>query len=131
MVQTHRKLKLRIVSKSSSERRIEPRTRIQPVPARLSDLYRERLSADVLNVSSSGLGIKTGEPFKVNFPVLIECCDLLIVANVRHCLRSTHGSYLLGVEVHRIIELDGRDIAKTEAILQHRLTRDIRVRGAG
>ena len=131
MVQSHRKPKLSLVSKTPSERRIEKRTRIKPLLSRLSDLYRERLSAEVLNVSSSGLGVKTIEPFKVNFPVLIECCDMLIVANVRHCLRSRDGSYLLGLEIHRMIETDGREIVKTEGFLQRRLTRYIRVRGAG
>lgn len=130
MYQPRRQPKLRLVSKSTADRRTEPRTRVQPVPARLSDLYRERLPADVLNVSSWGLGIKSSEPFKVNFPVLIECGELLIVANVRHCLEATGGGYLLGLEVHRAIEKSGRELVKAEASLLTRLAPETRVRGA-
>lgn len=130
MLQTRRQPKLRLIPKSPADRRAEPRTPIQPLAARLSDLYRERLPADVLNVSAWGLGVKSSEPFKANFPVLIECSELLIIANVRHCLESAGGGYLLGLEVHRVVETGGRELLKTEADLEYRLTRETRVRGA-
>jgi hypothetical protein len=86
------------------------------------------MAVQVLNVSTSGLGIKSNEPFKVNFPVLIECLNLLVVANVRHCVKLSDESYLLGLEVHRTVDVNGEEVRDGLRCLA---TFDRRVRTAG
>ena len=123
--------KLSLVQKTANERRIEWRTRIEPLSAAVSDLYRERFSAYVLNVSTSGVGLKTSEKFKVNFPVLIECRDLLILGTVRHCLPSSDGQYLLGVEIHRALDRAGIEVERRDRALENRLICQRTMRSAG
>jgi hypothetical protein len=121
-----RSVKLTIVPKP--DRRSRRRTRIEPLSARISDLYRERIPAYILNVSATGLGLTADEPFKINLPVLVECFDLLIVANVRHCIRNPKGLYLLGLEIHKTVDIHG---IEQMGGLEWRLACRQRVRTAG
>ena len=106
MVHPFRQLTLSLVSKSASERRSEVRSRIEPLAARLTDLNRERVPVAILNVSSCGLGLKVDEPFAINFPVLIECDGLLVVGNVRHCIKCSRGGYVLGMRIHKLVDTE-------------------------
>jgi hypothetical protein len=99
-----RELALRMPLSSEAERRAEPRARAGMIPARLTDLYRERVPVWILNASRSGLGLKVEEPFTVNLPVLIECEGLIVVGNVRHCLRIHNGGYLLGMKIQKVVD---------------------------
>jgi hypothetical protein len=105
MLRLFRQLTLCLMSKSGAGRRTEARLRIEPLPGRLSDLYRERIPVQILNVSRSGIGVKVEECFAIDFPVLIECDDLLIVGNVRHCIKAAKGGYVLGMKIHKIVDL--------------------------
>jgi hypothetical protein len=108
MVQFVRQLTPDTVSKCV-ERRSEVRIRTAAIRARLSDLYRERVPVVVLNISPSGLGLKVDERFTIDFPVLVECEGLIIMANVRHCIPSVRGGYVLGLRIQKILELVNMD----------------------
>jgi hypothetical protein len=86
------------------ERRAHVRSRIEPLTALLTDIYRERMLVTILNVSKGGLGIKVPDRFIINFPVLIECENLIILCNVRHCLKSRSGGYLLGLAIQKVVD---------------------------
>src|SRR5690349_17230252 len=131
MLHSVKKQKLSLVRMSTLDRRAAIRTRIKPVAAWLSDLYREQYPAHILNVSDSGLGIKSGEEFKVNFPILIECADVFVLGNVRHCVKTADGQFLLGLEIHRAMERSGAEIDRSDGTLQYRLTRTQTMRSAG
>ena len=79
------------------------------IPALLTDLYRERVPVWILNASSSGLGIRVEEPLTVNLPVLIECEGLIVVGNVRHCLKMQNGGYLLGMKIQKVVDKQADD----------------------
>ena len=76
----------------------------EPIPAQLTDLYRDRAPVVVLKATRSILGLAVTDRFLIDFPVLIECDGLLILGNVRHCIRASHGGYVLGIMVSRILE---------------------------
>jgi hypothetical protein len=97
-------LTLDLVPDFSVERRKETRTRTGPIPARLTDLYRDQIPVTVLNISRGGLGVKVEDPFAINLPVLLECDGLLIVAIVRHCITTAIGGFVLGLKTYRIVE---------------------------
>ena len=80
------------------------KTRCAAIPAHLTDLWRERILVQVLNVTASGTGVKVDDRFPINFPVLLECQGLLIVGNVRHCVEAAGGGYILGLKIHRVEE---------------------------
>ena len=120
-----------LVSRLPVTRRRHARTRIEPLAAYLTDLFRERSPGQIVNISASGVGVKANEPFKVNFPVLVECRGLLIIGNVRHCLKASDGGYLLGLEVHRTVDTLGSEIAETHPGLVRRLTCGNRFKTAG
>jgi hypothetical protein len=103
MVQSVRQLTPDLASKSV-ERRSEERIRTTAFPARLTDLYRERVPVIVLNVSESGLGLKVDDRFIIGFPVLVECEGLVILANVRHCMQATEGGYVLGLKIQKTMD---------------------------
>ena len=105
MNERFRKLTLSLASTHHPERRWDPRNRTEPLPALLTDLYRERVPVSVLNVSHSGLGIKVSERFATDLPVLIECEGLAIVGNVRHCLRAADGGYVVGMKIYQIVDI--------------------------
>jgi hypothetical protein len=91
------------------DRRREMRSRTAPIPARLTDLYRERVNATLINISQSGLGLKVDERFIIDFPVLVEYDGLFVLGNVRHCLKANAGGYILGIKVTRVVvRLDAR-----------------------
>jgi hypothetical protein len=113
-----RQLTLNLALTHDHERRVEPRNRTEPLPAQLTDLYRERVPVLVLNVSRSGLGIKTDERFSLDLPILIECEGLVIVGNVQHCMKAVGGGFILGMKIHQIIDIgDGQaDSEKSESV---------------
>ena len=104
MRQSFRQATINLAAKSADDRRTEPRVRIDAIPAQLTDLYRERIPVSIVNASRSGLGLKVDEQFTINLPVLIECEELLIVGNVRHCLKATAGGFLLGLKINRVVD---------------------------
>lgn len=108
MRQSLRQVAFDLASKSANDRRSESRTRTEAIPARLTDLYRERVPVSILNVSRSGLGLKVEEHFTVNLPVLIECEGLLIICNVRHCVKASAGGYLLGLKIEKVVDTGHR-----------------------
>jgi hypothetical protein len=97
-------LNLDLVPDFFAERRREIRLRTEAVPARLTDLYRDRLPVTVLNVSRGGLGVKVQERFIINLPVLLECDGLLIVGNVRHCVKAAKDGYILGLRTLKVVD---------------------------
>jgi hypothetical protein len=101
-----RQLTLSLALTHVPERKAEPRNGIEPIPARLTDLYRERVPILVLHVSHSGLGIKADERFTVNLPVLIECEDLVIVGDVRHCMSAAGGGFVVGVKIFQVFDVE-------------------------
>jgi hypothetical protein len=123
MVHPFRQLTLSLFSQSATERRYSVSTRIQALPARLTDLYREQVPVEVLNVSAAGLGIKVDERFAIGFPVLIECDGLLIVGNIRHCIKASEGGYVLGMKIHKVVD--------TQDWVQPAMEAPLIVKGAG
>jgi hypothetical protein len=105
MNERFRQLTLSLTSALKSERRWEPRNRTEALRGYLTDLYRERIPVSVLNVSHSGLGIKVGERFAIDLPVLIECEGLAIVGNVRHCMKASDGGFVIGLKIHQIVDV--------------------------
>ena len=99
-----RQLALSSVANPPSERRSEQRIRIEPLEAKLSDLYRERVPVSVLNLSNCGLGVKVEDRFTTHLPVLIECAGLLIVGEVRHCMKVASGGFLLGLKINKLVD---------------------------
>ena len=100
-----RELTLGLGEEHGFERRTEVRTRIEAIPARLTDLYHDRLPVVVLNVSRSGLGLIALDKFAVDLPVLVECEGLLVVGSVRHCVKAADNTgYILGVKIQRIVD---------------------------
>jgi len=114
MLQPFRQLTLGLVSASVLERRSEARTRTETLPARLTDIYRERVPMLVLNVSRSGLGLKVEEHLMLNFPVLVECERLLIIGSVRHCMRAAQGGYVVGLKIHKIVDTESWEVQQAE-----------------
>ena len=110
MLQPFRQLTLGLVSMSVFERRSETRTRTETLPARLTDIYRERVPMLVLNVSRSGLGLKVEEHLMLNFPVLVECERLLIIGSVRHCMRAAKGGYVVGLKIHKSVDTESWEV---------------------
>jgi hypothetical protein len=104
MLQPFRELTLGLVSPSARERRSESRVRTEGIQARLTDIYRERVPVVVLNLSRSGLGLKVNEHLRLNFPVLIECQGLLIIGNVRHCMKAAKSGYIAGLKIHQVVD---------------------------
>lgn len=98
------------MSESAIGRATRDRPPAQTIPGWLTDLYRERLPITVAYRSHSVLGAKVENPFTINFPVLIECEDVAILGNVRHCLKVADGGYLLGIKVHKVINPCRADI---------------------
>jgi hypothetical protein len=84
-------------------RPVKPRN--EPIPARLTDLYRERVSVSVLNLCRTWMGVKVRDRFTINFPVLVECDGLLVVGTVRHCMKTAKGGYVLGVAIGKIVDM--------------------------
>jgi hypothetical protein len=104
MLQPFRELTLGLVSHSARERRSESRVRTEAIAARLTDIYRERVPVVVVNVSPSGLGLKVNDHLTPNFPVLIECQGLLIIGNVRHCMKAAKSGYIVGLKIHKVVD---------------------------
>lgn len=92
---------------SACERREEARTRTEGLSARLTDIYRDRLPVAVVNISRSGLAVMVEDKFTVGFPVLLECKGLLIVGNVRHCVNTADGRYVLGIKAQKVVDTTG------------------------
>ena len=108
---TIRQLTFNAIAEFGGERRKNMKMRNDPIPAELTDLYVERISVSVLNVWRCGVGLKVGQQFKINLPVLIECDGLVITGNVRHCVKAADGGYVLGMKILRIV--DTIDLAVT------------------
>jgi len=114
MLQPFRQLTLGLVSTSVLAGRWETRTRTETLPARLTDIYRERVPMLVLNVSRSGLGLKVEDHLMLNFPVLVECERLLIIGSVRHCMRAAKGGYVVGLKIHKIVDTDSWEVQQAD-----------------
>jgi hypothetical protein len=125
MVQQFRQLTFNLTRRSGADRRREGRTRTEPTPALLTDIYRDRIPVTVLNVSRSGLGVKVDERFDIDFPVLIECEGLLIIGIVRHCMKATGGGYILGMKLDRMVEAVARNVPEDTSVSLPAMVRPI------
>jgi len=116
---TLREIRPILISEYQGEGRREPRTRNIPILAQLTDLYVDRISVVVVNVTRGGIGLKVEHRLRIDFPVLIECDGLVITGNVRHCVKASSGGYVIGLKIHRIIDTlasekagDGADVSQ-------------------
>ena len=125
-----------LMSESAVGRATRDRPLPQAIPAWLTDLYRERLPITVAYRSHSVLTTRVEDPFIINFPVLIECEDVAILGNVRHCLKSADGGYILGIKIHKVINpcradvhFESRPQVRPATAITQKLTRAARLGG--
>jgi len=114
MLQALRQVNSRRVSRPQPQ----AKERLTPQPAQLTDLYRERMPVEVLNLTRSNLGLKVSERFTVNLPVLVEYAGLLVVATVRHCLPAEDGGYVLGLAVYKTVHRSRQEEVAPEHLLR-------------
>jgi hypothetical protein len=104
MLQPIRQLAFDLISDSLNARKSEAKARTDAIPARLTDIYVERIPVTVLSMSRCGIGLKVDERFRTDLPVLIECDGLLIVGDVRHCMKVSRGGFVLGMKIQTIVD---------------------------
>ena len=112
MQQPLRQMTPRRVSHTQSQ----AKTRLEPKPAHLTDLYRQRMPVEVLNLTRSSVSLKVSERFTVNLPVLVEYAGLLVVGNVRHCVKADGGGYVLGLSIHKMVDRCRQEIVEPEYV---------------
>ena len=58
-----------------------------------------------LNVSKSGLGLCADRPLPRGMKVTVETTRLLITASVRYCLPKARGSFVVGLQIKDVAEI--------------------------
>jgi hypothetical protein len=87
-------------------RKEERRLPCDPSPVRvLAEGHLTFVSGYFLNVSKSGLGLCVDKPFQRGMRVTVEATRLLIRATVRHCTQKANDSFVIGLQIDDVVEI--------------------------
>ena len=88
---------------AASELRSESRIKAgHPALLRMPNAY--PIEAWVLDVSSTGVGLRVPEPVSVGVAARVDAQELLLFGNVTHC-EQTDGAYGVGIKLSRSLEM--------------------------
>src|SRR3954454_23957624 len=97
---------LRPVETAPERRNQERRMPCDPSPVRiLAEGGLAPVDGYFLNVSKSGLGLCVDRPLPRGVKVTVKTTRLLITGSVRYCLPKAEGSFVIGLQIKDVAEI--------------------------